>query len=310
MSGDLKSFVSSLLLVFVVGSTVEGVQTEVLTSAGRKSKPTQNRRTLTTILKQSKGKGGFVPAGKNQLLKFKELLQATLRCDDPEKLKWRWKKLNWNLDAVPNLSGWVLSEVKSHRTGRGCYFFRKAEGAALVIQAPHRFHDLRTGIIARKLAGEDFVGAVAWNTVHRREGDLAHVERHHFNQFTETLAEYESDFLFLQLHGFSGKQKSEAVKSAKLIVSDGTRYPGRPARFLAIELKKALGREQVRLFPIEAKELGGTQNAQAKSLWEIGSTQFLHLEMNADFRMQITQNRSEYRRFEQVLRQLARKSSP
>ena len=72
-----------------------------------------------------------------------------------------------------------------------------------------------------------------------------------------------------------------------MIVSDTTKFPGRYARRVAEEFKFNFGKSHTRLYPIETRWLGGTDNRQANLMQQLGSTGFLHLEMNPSFRQQL-----------------------
>ena len=57
--------------------------------------------------------------------------------------------------------------MENEQRGRGIYAIRLKSTSDILLQAPHRFFDERTGRIARKLFVENDIRAVAWNSIHR-----------------------------------------------------------------------------------------------------------------------------------------------
>ena len=103
--------------------------------------------------------------------------------------------------------------------------------------------------------------------------------------------------VMLQLHGFSNATKTNAGRSANMIVSDTTKFPGRYARRVAEEFKFNFGKSHTRLYPLETRWLGGTNNHQANLVQQLGSVGFLHLEMNPSFRQQLAATASVREQF-------------
>ena len=224
---------------------------------------------------------------------FKDLIIKTLGSQTvSSELIQQWEVEGWECRSVADSNVVVVVEKSDQRWGRGIYALRTDSSSQIVLQAPHRFNDAKTGVIARKIFEEHDVWAVAFNTVHRKELDLAHCDRHYFNAFTEAVVALRSNSVMLQLHGFSNAKKTNAGKSASLIVSDTTKFPGRHARRVAEEFKFNFGRSHTRLYPLETRWLGGTDNHQANLMQQLGSTGFLHLEMNPPFRQELASNAS------------------
>ena len=201
-----------------------------------------------------------------------------------ENLRNRWASQDWQLLKSPSGKFFVVREHPDHQRGRGVYAFQTKSQSSIVLQAPHRFNDLMTGSITIKLFCEQAVAAVAINTIHRSAIDLSHTPLHFINAFTSVVIKARPDVTILQIHGFTNKGKTGAAKLAKLIVSDSTKFPGRLARQSAIELKTTFGAEPTRLFPIDIHQLGGTTNRQAEVAHGLGCPNFLHLELNREFR--------------------------
>ena len=228
-----------------------------------------------------------------RIANFKDLIVKTLGSQSVSlELSQQWEQEGWECRSVVDSSLIVVAEKSNQRWGRGIYAIRTDSNSQIVLQAPHRFNDAKTGVIARKIFQEHDVWAVAFNTVHRKELDLAHCDRHYFNAFTEAVVALRSNSVMLQLHGFTNAKKTNAGKSASLIVSDTTKFPGRHARRVAEEFKFNFGKSHTRLYPIETRWLGGTNNHQANLMQQLGSTGFLHLEMNPPFRQQLVSTAS------------------
>ncbi len=202
---------------------------------------------------------------------------------------------------------WVLFEPADERRGAGTYLFRTGAANADLIQAPHVYFDLGT----ERLGLELFLCApegqrprvFAANTAHRfrpngvataaassssledddgdHPADLAHNPAHLYQHVTDLLAQSMPGLRVFQLHGFAAKARKNGALSA--VVSAGSRFPTRFARTVASRLVGVLG-QQVRLFPDQTSELGGTRNAQARLLDRYPGARFVHLELSAQSR--------------------------
>jgi len=209
----------------------------------------------------------------------------------------RWKERNWELESSPSKRLFVLRESTGHAHGRGIYVFRTGTDSRVVLQAPHRFNDLLTGAISIRLFTEQEISAIALNTIHRKVIDLSHTKLHYINAFTAAVLRANDSASILQVHGFTQEGKSGAAKASQIIVSDTTKFPGRIARQTAIEFKTTFGADHTRLFPIEVKELGGTTNRQSKVAQNLGSPNFLHLELSHSFRSELNDDASVREKF-------------
>ncbi len=256
------------------------------------------RDTLKEIFKDSIVNCQLVLPEEPDIVAFKTLIKETL--GNPavtDQLKQRWNRAGWKCSWVAGSGVLVIREKTEQRFGRGIYAIRQGGDSRIILQAPHRFNDAKTGVIARKLFQEHDVWAVGLNTVHRKDLDLAHCDRHYFNAFTEAVVERHGDSVMLQLHGFSNAQKTNAGKTARLIVSDTTKFPGRDARRVATEFKTNFGRSHTRLYPVETRWLGGTDNQQSRLVQQLGGIGFLHMEMNPEFRQQLASDASVRKTF-------------
>ena len=218
---------------------------------------------------------------------FADSLSAT---EATPELQQRWAAQGFVLESLANGEVLLVRERANRVQGRGVYAWRTARrDRPLVLQAPHRFYDRRTGQIVLRAFAESPVQAACWNSVHRRVTDLAHRTGHIFDAFTLAVAEQYRLATIVQLHGFDPSQRSGGVRTADAIVSDSTRYPGRRARQITLDLKQLWGKSKVLLYPIEASVLGGTQNAQARAVRATGYDRFIHLELSPAMRKQLAE---------------------
>lgn len=285
-------------LVRLPASSAQRVkETSVVTVDERWELPRKTRNALKKIFKDSIVDSQLTMPEKTQVAIFQNLIEKTLvaRSVDAE-LSRQWGQSGWECTVLDS-DVIVIVEKSDQRWGRGIYAIRTGSDSKIVLQAPHRFNDAKTGVIARKIFEEQNVWAVAFNTVHRKELDLAHCERHFFNAFTEAVVAQRSNAIVLQLHGFTNAKKTNAGKSASMIVSDTTKFPGRYARLVAEEFKLGFGKSHTRLYPLETRWLGGTDNHQANLMQQLGSVGFLHLEMNPAFRQQLASTASVREQF-------------
>ncbi len=255
---------------------------------------TADKTWLWSALKGQKSFDGLAEVQQNDVEQFEILLIATLNEArkpkdeiEMEDLQERWASHQWLLQQSPSGKWFVLREHPDHQTGRGVYAFRTGVKSRIVLQAPHRFNDLMTGSITTKLFQQQSVSAIALNTIHRNKVDLSHTPLHFINAFTSAVIKVQPDVTIFQIHGFTNNGKTGAAKFAKIIVSDSTKFPGRSARQTALELKTTFGADHTRLFPVDIQQLGGTTNRQAEIAHGLGCPNFLHLELNRDFRAKL-----------------------
>lgn len=202
-----------------------------------------------------------------------------------------WQAAGFTLETpAPGL----LALQEQHNRGRGLYLFRHPTAAVratpLFLQAPHQFSDRTTGDIAMALFELGSFSGAAWNSLHRRtttSSDLAHIDHSPFSAHGHAIAQLYPQALLLQLHGFSQqKRSSPAGNSADLIISSAAARPDPRAVALTRCLSSGSVGE-VRLYPRDVKELGGTTNVTAQELQRIGFSGFIHLEMSAPLRQRL-----------------------
>ena len=227
---------------------------------------------------------------------FKET--ATIGTVD-QNLRNRWNKLGWTIHEMVEDGILIIKETAGQERGRGVYAIRTNAKLNVMLQAPHRYYDERTGAIVRQLFAENDIFAAAWNSSHRSQIDLAHEPLHDFNAFSDAISNGETRVI--QLHGFDAMRRDRRLQSTDVILSNSTRFPDRFVMQTAIGLKELLGRSAVRVFPLETEDLGGTKNAQAELLRRSGIFNFLHVEMGADYRLELVKSASSRREFAAAL---------
>lgn len=206
---------------------------------------------------------------------------------------------------------WLLSEVSGQNRGAGALALRVSADAPIVVEVPHSFFDEGTLPIGMAVFEELRGLALLVNSVHRggagpeeqrlerarsgtSESDVAHQPSSFFHQAHLELGRAWPKAHVVQLHGF----RDEKVPSAKIVVSAaGT---GAAAAPLARALNEAFGVGTARLYPEEVDQLGGTQNAQAEANRE-ENRGFIHLELAASLRTQLTRQKTLQERFAQAL---------
>ena len=279
--------------------TAQEIQQSKTIAAAKNARVTSAKdvQWLISKVKSSKKHEGLNSVDATNVKRFEALLIETLQIKNNTEFLvadfvGQWAELHWQIELSPSKSIFTIREAVNHRHGRGVYAFRIDAKEAIALQAPHRFYDLMTGTISTKLFCENSISAIALNTVHRKEIDLSHTKLHYINAFTSAIIKAQLDVAIVQLHGFTNRGKSGPAKFAQAIVSDTTKFPGRSARQTAFELKTALGSDHTRLFAIDIQQLGGTTNQQAQIAHNLGYPDFLHIELNHEFRKQLKANAS------------------
>lgn len=256
------------------------------------------QKELRKLFKESIGGSRVRLPDAESIESFRQLMNTTLQSDQiTTELSDRWKQAGWNVTTLNDSNVAVIQESTGNRHGRGLYIVRLKSRSNIVLQAPHRFFDAKTGVIARLIFERHDVRAVGINTAHRKELDLAHCDRHYFNAFTKATIKAIDNTLIFQLHGFTNEKKTNARKTASMIVSDTTRFPSRLARHIATDFKSTFGEDHSLLYGVETRWLGGTKNEQAETAHNLGSIGFIHLEMNAEFRNRLANSAKTRKRF-------------
>lgn len=233
------------------------------------------------------------------------LFERMLSGDRSQELVNAWEKLDFTLTRV-HLEGKIflaLVENQKHKEGRGFYLFPLVASGSTVLMMPHGFYDLHTRIIGQHLFGEgSFLGA-AWNTVHRNkypgqiritdlddapcQWDMADLPNTCFTALTKAFVKIKPHGHLIQLHGFAkSKRTSKSARDSDLILSNGKEIPPRELIAFRDCLKIKLP-FMVRLYPLETKDLGASENISAQVLNSFGHDGFVQMEMSLDLREQL-----------------------
>ena len=217
---------------------------------------------------------------------FREILQMIQVSD--EWLASAWSQLGYAPVPVAAAGDdWVgLQDVTPACRGQGLYLINRRPKGALVVQAPHAYHDLHSGQIAGSLLRED-VAILAWNSAKRSVrieaggalADLAKRRDSLFIALARALARAPQGRL-IQIHGFDNrKRRTNAGTTAAVIVSSGSRWSTPPVEHIAGCLRPII-EGPVLVYPREVAELGATRNAQGHAVRSHGHQGFVHLELN------------------------------
>lgn len=255
---------------------------------------------LKDALKAAKG-GKYIAPDFAEVYKAEVLFTRTLKNEQSPNLQKAWQAQGFTMRAL-TLSGThfvVVEENANQRTGRGFYLFRQSGGLPVALQAPHSFKDFYTRQIARLLMLEGNYVAAGWNTVPRYGknkskdfADMAHIENTIFQAFGRAFVKQYPTGRIVQLHGFAQeKRKTNASKTADMVLSETTINPSRLLLNTSKCLKENLTEFVVRLYPYEILELGGTTNSNAKDLRKRGFNSFFHVELSKRLRQLIRKNK-------------------
>lgn len=184
----------------------------------------------------------------------------------------------------------VVSELVPH--GSALVALRCGASLPLLVQAPHSLFDLGTDDMAFAAFAEGGVRGAMWNTVHRyralpgerpedkvHPADVTHTSTSAWQSFTLAWTASDPAVRILQIHGFDAA-RSEATAIASTGVADA------PPAAVRAPIARALGvpEAEVLVYGIDAHDLGGTRNVQARGLGVTPHPRFLHLELSRTVR--------------------------
>lgn len=256
----------------------------------------QELPSLKDLYSASSG-GLFVAPSKTDLKQAEKLFALTLGSPVNEEAKELWKRQGFDLVLAQHQGSnyWVLREADGKKTGRGFYVFPEQPGRGNALFMPHRYKDLLTGPIGRKLLTEGSFAVAGWNTVPRETHgkgrkptwDMARQPDSYFVALTRAFATVHPDAYHIQIHGYDReKRRTPAGKASDVIISNGTRHPTKDlARLKACLVKNGFGR--VSLYPVDVQELGATTNISGKTLRAMGNSRFVHLELARGLRTRL-----------------------
>jgi len=212
---------------------------------------------------------------------------------------------DFNLQLKQNKKIIVISESREPYRGQGLFIIRKSSSAAVLLQAPHAFHDIKTGSISIKLMNELKFKALAVNTVNRRyssatgeqtTADMAHMRQSLFIAFSQAFVKVIEAGKIIQLHGFNTDKRSQ-TRNVDIILSNGTK--NYTANNLIIQ-QSCIERElklNVKVYPMDINRLGGTSNSIGRSIRNSGYNKFEHIEMSLSVRKSLDQSRKKRKAF-------------
>ena len=237
----------------------------------------------------------YSPASSQQLELCEQLFFSSLRRPLDASLTQDWKQLGFNAVAATHPTSGepitVIFESLADARGWGFYVIYPNRVPGIVLQAPHSFADQFTRNVALRMDRDGEFAAVAWNTINRKQVDVAHEIRHPFSAFTRALVRSHPGAFVIQVHGFAQQKRSSAAgATADLIISNGTRSPERFVRKTAVLMQSNIEFGETHLFPISVQELGATTNVQAELLRQNGSRRFMHFEMSRPLRTRLVVN--------------------
>lgn len=266
-------------------------------------------RTMETYLNQARTDNHFVPPTPGELHRVEKLFYRLLKGERGNPIIQNWKDLHFSMEEITcaGRTYVLVVEEPDHRTGRGMYLFPQNPGGNQVLMIPHGLHDYYTSDIGIQLTLEGDFAATVFNSVHRygnrkkmdqgksppgkeKTWDMAALPDTFFTAFTQAFIRAFPGGTLMQLHGFSPKyRKTPAGRESDIIISAGTKNTSiRALKFRDCLKKKVPG--NIRLYPDEVKELGGTRNIIGATLRTAGHRGFLHIEINYSMRKKIKSN--------------------
>lgn len=191
----------------------------------------------------------------------------------------------------------VLLAASKPDLGWGVWGYNPASEYKLFLQAPHRFFDIDTAVIAEVAWRDNMAQLYMLNSVHRNAGkkqdpransDISNARRSALLAASEAWLAVNPAGTIAQLHGFAKSKRSTVQgRQADIILSHGTRerfLPGTRLQEVQACLANLLN-VQVLRYPEETGELGGTKNNVASAMRRWGkSEQFIHVEMSRGVR--------------------------
>lgn len=258
---------------------------------------------LPDMLKSSSRNGAYVAPTAFEVQQAEALFQRCFaKCDDQAVIQ-GWQQLGFEVLQAEH-GGQLLTVIREKsdaRQGRGFYVFYPESNGSTVLEAPHSFKDENTREIQLSLLAEGRFRAAAWNTVPRHyeqngmkvDADMAHLQGTYFLAFSRAFASHLPAGKLVQLHGFArGKRRSGDGSDADMVVSSGSQVQTDTMLKLGRCLQGAeLGK--IRLYPTEIRELGATTNSIGNALRAQGHAGFVHIEMSAQTRLSLLNDKGE-----------------
>jgi hypothetical protein len=232
---------------------------------------------------------------------FKQLMRQTIPPDQspgnpgkfPSELHDAFKLQGWDLlRTAENPAIIAVTESPGRKEGRGFYLVRLGSAPPVLMQAPHSGSDMLTGTITIKMFREHNIKAAAFNTVHRKQIDLAHRYDTAFQAMTLAFAAQNPGGRVIQWHGFNAAiRPTKKERMASAIISNGTRSPS-PSLIRIVRCLGIASGGTVYVFPTGINKLGATTNSQGNALRKMRFYDFIHLELSLPWRKKLSKEKT------------------
>ncbi len=257
----------------------------------------ENSKLIKSIQSQWKEKRAklYEPISIYKMQKMDKVFQKLLRDETGDAVQAGLSELNLMLLKTPEFL--FISEKKSPFSGQGFFVINRHAVNMNLLQAPHAFHDRKTGNISIKLFVENKLKALAINTANRNSdsqagnkisADMAHLQNSLFVAFSQAFVNEFSHGRIVQLHGFNAN-KRKATQGFDFILSQGANSYAQRLIHQKECLRHRLS-EQSYVYPLDTRVLGGTKNRIGNLVRSLGFTGFEHIEISLPKREQL--NRS------------------
>ncbi len=222
------------------------------------------------------------------------------------------KKLAISLGFLWKETKYSIRLKDNKNMGWGEYWFHKNIHSGIVLQAPHRYYDKHTGVIAMRIFKKQNITSIAMNSIPRNaqtepsheSADLAHLSISFYTAYSRAFTLHYPQGHLIQLHGFnSNKRKTHAARTASIILSHSESWTSQGI----LKTQDCLNKKNLKSlrYPQQVKELGGTKNRIGALLRHLGHAGFIHLEMNLPTRVLLIKNENILSQFSNCLVALA-----
>lgn len=220
-------------------------------------------------------------------------------------------KLGFSLQLVEINSKPYVSvfEPEKDCTGKGFYLVNLVGKKPILLEAPHRFFDLKTADITFAMIRDDGFIAAAFGSAHRYcryEGkvlnaDVAHNKKSYMLTFTQAFLRNYPHGMIVQIHGFDkAKRYTDIAATADFVLSGGNHSISFEMENLSHCLKTKVSKATF-LFPVHVHELGATTNTIGQWVNKRHKDQFIHVEISRDMRRKLAANKSVLKQFSECI---------
>lgn len=233
---------------------------------------------------------------------FKKLLRDELN----DEVQIQLSKLN--LMMLKTADFLIISEIKPPYSGKGVFVIDRRSKYAGLLQAPHAYHDRKTGNISIKLFVENKFKALVINTVNRSSlskngekvsADMAHLKNSLYIAFSRAYVSEYAHGHIVQLHGFNAK-KRKATRAFDFILSNGTGTYNQQLIKQKNCIRQNLSKHSY-VYPIDTRVLGGTKNSIGNTVRSMGFSGFQHIEISLPMRKRLNTSAKSRDQFSRCL---------